>query len=128
MFFNLVSNLKSRYICSVILKTIFLLKKKLIPIENWKMGLCEKLHFFCSILMLVNLLVQYSGTRYYLLRNVLLTLKERIWRTSLKNGFEERIWRTRLWQGSFFSMSYRLGLIWENRKLISLRTFIWCAE
>lgn len=28
MFFNLVSNLKSRYICSVILKTIFLPLKK----------------------------------------------------------------------------------------------------
>ncbi len=34
MFFNLVSITKSAYICIVILKTIFYLKKKLIPIEN----------------------------------------------------------------------------------------------
>ena len=31
-------------------KQSFYLKKKLIPIENWKMELCEKPHFFCSIL------------------------------------------------------------------------------
>ena len=40
MFFNLDGNNKSPYICSVILKTIFLTKKKkLIPIEDWEMEL-----------------------------------------------------------------------------------------
>ena len=34
MFFNLVSITKSAYICIVILKQSFYLKKKLIPIEN----------------------------------------------------------------------------------------------
>ena len=34
MFYNLDSIGKTAYICTVILKTIFLPKKKLIPIEN----------------------------------------------------------------------------------------------
>ena len=34
MFFNLVGILKSGYLCNVILKTIFIPQKKLIPIEN----------------------------------------------------------------------------------------------
>ncbi len=49
MLFYLASDVKRVYLCSVILKTIFLPKKKLIPIENWKRDFVKSSVFFMSI-------------------------------------------------------------------------------
>ena len=65
-------------------KQSFYLKKKLIPIENWKMELCEKPHFFCFILKVTK--PCYSVFERGILLHIycFFALKEPIWRTSLR--------------------------------------------
>ena len=109
-------------------KQSFYLKKKLIPIENWKMELCEKPHFFLLFTEVAKprSTVFQKGILLHLIN--FLAFKEPIWRTSLKNQLEEPFWRTRLWKSSIFLMKYKQGFIWESLRQISLLIFIWYVE
>ena len=69
-------------------KQSFYLKKKLIPIENWKIGLCEKPYFFYAYLKLPNDVERLSERLSSLDYNSFISLKERIWRTSLELKLE----------------------------------------
>ena len=126
--FYLAGLKKGSIFASLSWKQSFYLKKKLIPIENWKMELCEKPHFFLLFTEVAKprSTVFQKGILLHLIN--FLAFKEPIWRTSLKNQLEEPFWRTRLWKSSIFLMKYKQGFIWESLRQISLLIFIWYVE